>query len=310
MSRHEPKVYIIVLNYRNWEDVKECLGSLFRSIYPNYSIIVVDNFSGNRSLEQLMDWADQQSIRFRYFDRQEWTGATAIPDTLPRLSFVQNDSNEGFASGNNLAIRQLLSADTYIWLLNPDMVVKENTLGELVGFAGAHPFKSIVGAVVRYYRQPDKVHVYGGGSVNFRSATVRLATIQKDIPSIGYISGGSLFAHSAHFREIGLLPEDYFLYWEETDWCYQAARQGYSMLVCPTAVCFDKISTTIGKSFLADFYYTRNGLFFVRKMTGSLRPSVYVFVFFRLLKRLVSGRWRRAGGVIKGTLAFIKEKRP
>lgn len=310
MSRHESKVCIIILNYRNWQDVTECLDSLFRSEYPNYSIIVVDNFSGNRSLEYLMDWADKKTIGYRHYDRDEWSGPAVTPDTIPRLCFVQNDRNEGFANGNNLAIRKLLSADCYIWLLNPDMVAADSALAELAGFAAKAPFRSIVGAVVRYHREPHKIHLYGGGTVNFRSATVRLATRVEDIASIHYVSGGSLFTHTAHFRELGLLPEDYFLYWEETDWCFRAAKHGYAMLVCTTAVCYDKISTAIGRSFLADFYYTRNGLMFVRKMTGKLKPSVYVFVFFRLLKRLASGRWRRARGVLKGTLAFLKDNRP
>ena len=84
-----------------------------------------------------------------------------------------------------------------------------------------------------------------------------------------YISGGSLFTHINSFNDLGLLPEEYFLYWEETDWCYRAKKKGYELRLCEKAVCYDKVSSSIGKSFLADYYYTRNGLFFLSKFKKS-----------------------------------------
>jgi GT2 family glycosyltransferase len=306
MIRHSAHVYIIILNYKNWHDVAECLESIFLSDYHDFTIIVVDNDSGNDSLQHLMVWADGKELGYRHFDRKDWSDETVNPDNLRQLNFLQNDVNNGFAAGNNLALRALLKENACIWLLNPDMVIQQNTLSELVAFAGRHPFKSIIGSVIKQYEPPHDIHLYGGGHVNFNTATVTLAKKAGDIPGIRYVSGGALFSHAAHFNDIGVLPEEYFLYWEETDWCYRAAAEGYAMLVCPTAVCYDKISTTIGRSFLADYYYTRNGLLFLRKYKGKISPMVFVFVFFRFLKRVASGRWGRAKGVYKGALSFLK----
>jgi GT2 family glycosyltransferase len=316
-TSHTAKVYVIILNYKNWEDVVECLGSLFRSDYQHFSAIVIDNDSRNDSLAHLMEWA--QSIPYRYLHANDIKSESIDPATLPQLTFLQNDQNNGFAGGNNLAIRLLLQTDAYVWLLNPDMVVEEKTLSALVDFAGRHPFKSITGCAVKEYQPPHNIHLYGGGKVNFKSGTVTLIDKIEDIPEVEYISGGSLFTHTTHFKDIGLLPEDYFLYWEETDWCFRAKSMGYEMRVCTTAICYDKGSTTIGKGYLADYYYTRNGLLFLSRYTppsghkrGGNRTSdnriVFVFVFFRLMKRIASGKWGKAKGVYKGARSFLKSR--
>ena len=234
--------------------------------------------------------------------------ASIDPASLPGLVFIQNEKNLGFAEGNNIALGLIMQADAYVWLLNPDMVVQENTLCELIDCVSRRPGKVIAGAVLKSYNEPDKVILYGGGKINFTTGTIDLIDEIKDIPLLDYISGGSMLTHTTHLRDIGLLPEQYFLYWEETDWCYRARQKGYELHVCLSAICYDKISTNIGKSFLADFYYTRNGLMFIKTFRKHNVPVALFFAFIRLGKRVVVGKWDRAKGVYKGILAFLKEE--
>jgi GT2 family glycosyltransferase len=303
----QPKVYIVILNYKNWHDVVDCLSSVFRLHYDNYQVFVIDNNSGNGSLEHLMEWADAEPNEkpYSYFSSSNINGKLDL-STLTGLTFVQNEENNGFAGGNNLVLQLLSGKDAYVWLLNPDMVVETNTLAELVAFANTQPFRSIIGTVNRFYFDKNKVHLYGGARINFNSATISLTSTEKDIPDLDYITGGSMFVHASHFTELGLLPEEYFLYWEETDWCYRAKQKGFKMLVCKTAVCYDKISATIGKSFLADYYYTRNGLIFISKYRKQKMPFVLFSAFLRLANRLVTGQWERSKGVYKGILGYLK----
>jgi GT2 family glycosyltransferase len=272
-----------------------------------------------------MDWAKNDlndpsvSYRFSYEKLERPLSYGYFTDTdlshtidfskIPKLNFIQNASNKGFAAGNNLIVQYLLEQNAYIWLLNPDMVVRKNTLSELVNFAGLHPFKSIIGSVVKFYSDLNKVHLYGGAKINFDSATVNLIKREQDILHIDFVCGGSMFVHASHFKEIGLLPEDYFLYWEEAEWCYRAKKKGYQMQICTTAVCYDKISTTIGKTFLADYYYTRNGLLFISKFRTKKVPMAVFYAVLRLSKRLVKGQWSRSKGVYKGILEFLKRKK-
>ena len=96
------------------------------------------------------------------------------------------------------------------------------------------------------------------------------------------------------------------MYWEETDWCYRAKQGGHGLYVCTTATCYDKGSTVIGKNFMADYYYVRSGLLFISKFRKKNIPVVLIFVGIRFLKRVVTGRWARARGVLKGTMDYFK----
>lgn len=322
----KPRVYIIILNYKKWQDVRECLESVFRMNYDHFKVIVLDNDSGNRSLEHLLDWAKgiasysdpclppftrsvlQKPISYIHL-QHGLMDETIDPDSFPQLVFVQNEKNEGFGSGNNRALRFLAKKEGYVWLLNPDMVVAENSLAELIAFAERQPAESVIGVVTRSYAPPHHVLFYGGGKINFHSATIDMIRAIDDIPQLDYISGGSMLIKTGHLSDIGFFPENYFLYWEETDWCYRAKQKGYRMCVCLTAVCYDKISTTIGKSFMADYYYTRNGLLFISKYKNRFIHRALFSAGIRMFKRLAMGKWERARGVYKGIQAFFIQRR-
>jgi len=308
-----PQVYIIVLNYKKWQDTLECLESVFRSSYENFSVIVVDNDSQNNSIEHLTEWADRSRetsapvhpISYAVFQNQEITDLGS-PNLLPRLTFIQNSVNAGFAGGNNIALNLLRDQDAYFWLVNPDIVIKENTLEELVKFAVLQPPHAIIGGIIRSFSGNHDLIIYGGAKVNFLSATVTQILKPGAVDRLDYVSGGCLFTHSSNLKRLGLLPEEYFLYWEETDWCYRAKQMGLDLRVCPKATCYDKGSTSIGRNFLADYYYARNGLLFIAKFRRKNIPFVLFFLGVRFLKRLITGRWERAKGIYRGTMDFFK----
>jgi len=316
------RVYIIILNYKKWEDVAECLETLFRSQYDNFTAIVIDNDSQNNSLEYLLHWAENNTIfstrlscfsrdilkkpiGYKYFKSDAFTDEIK-PADFPRVVFIQNKENKGFAGGINPVLKCLVREDAYVWLLNPDMVVEETTLAGLEAFAVNHPVESIIGSVIKYYSCPGKIHLYAGGRINFNSGTVKMMKRKSELPQMDYVSGGSLFTHARNFYTLGLLPEDYFLYWEETDWCYRAKMNGYRLHLCEAAVCYDKVSASIGKSFLADYYYTRNGLLFLSKYKKKKVRIALFFTLLRFFKKIATGQPARAKGVYKGMLSYLK----
>jgi len=319
-------VFIVIVNYKKWEDAQECLDFLFRSDHDRFTVILVDNASPNGSLERLMEWADapagstpsdlpfavgqlRKPIGYRFFQRKEWEQTTVDRTRLPRLIFVQNDNNGGFAIGVNVALRRLLDQDAWVLLLNPDIIVQRDMLSELLRFASSQPFKTISGPVTLNYAPPHQVYIYGGARINRRSGTMTHLKSAADLAGLDYIGGGAFFSHTAHFKEIGVLPEEYFIYWEETEWCFMAKQRGYQMKVCETAICYDKISTTMGKGFRAEFYYTRNGLLFLNRFRGNGPGPQMGFVFLRFLKRIVTGQWGKARGVYKGAREYLRMKK-
>ncbi len=302
------KVYIVVLNYIEWEDTVECIESLLRSSHGDFSIIVVDNNSGNDSIRHIIERvrAAHPSIDLREFAS---ASADQIEITMPpRLIFVQNHLNAGFAAGNNIVLRLLCELDAYVWLLNPDMVVCENTLEKLVNCAEAQAQECVVGAEIRTLPAGQDHAFYGGGSVNLRIGTVRPLTDLKAAGTLDYISGGCLFTAAGNFKKYGLLPEEYFLYWEETDWCFRAKQKGAVLFVCSEAICYHKVSSIIGRGFLSDYYYCRNSLLFVSKFRRRNLPLALSAMILRLLKRAVAGRAGKASGAWRGTIDFIKGK--
>ena len=310
-----PKVYIVLVNYRKWEDCRDCLQSVLESTYTNYTVFVVDNNSGNNSLGYLIKWYEKeiavgsqiavQGNAHVFLNRAQLRECLEL-SIVPKVVFIQNDQNAGFAAGNNVVLNQLRDKDAYFWLVNPDMVIQRNALGEFVQYSAQLPANSIVGSVILPFQGKHHRVIYGGAKVNFLTATVSWIHKRNAIQRLDYISGGCLFAHTSCLEELGLLPEEYFLYWEETDWCFRAKQKGYRLNVCISATCFDKGSTSIGKSFVADYYYARNGLLFISKFRPNNIPFVLFFLGLRCVKRLLAGRWERAKGIYRGTVDFFK----
>ena len=155
--------YIIILNYKKWDETLDCIRSVFESDYTGFKVIAIDNDSGNRSLECIMDALEQEPVKKTGFDLPAGTalmdpqsfalmGAAVLPD----ISLVQNQRNGGFAAGNNVVIRSLMGEDAWLWLLNPDMTVDRHALTEMIRCGQQSP-SGIVAAVHRSFYQPDKI---------------------------------------------------------------------------------------------------------------------------------------------------------
>ena len=302
--------YVIILNYKRWDETVESVRSVFASSYPAVKVVVVDNASGNASLEQIrqaLASADDKDLRQPAL--MDHTAFSAMrPADLGRLTLVQNHRNAGFAGGNNIAIRTLCQEDAWLCLLNPDMTLERDALLHLIRCAERKE-NSIVGTVHRSYQNPEKLVMYGGARVNYWSGNSSLILREKDIRRIQFISGGCLLTDAASYRTIGPLPEDYFLYWEETDWCYKATANGYSIIVCRDAISYDKRSTAIGNGFIADYFYVRNGLLFLRKYKTAYLPTAFALIFVRIAKKLLLGQTARARGSSRGIIDFLTGRR-
>jgi GT2 family glycosyltransferase len=305
-----PLVNIIIVNYKTWQDAQACIDSVLTSDYRDYRVFLVDNNSENNSVEHLTVWLRQAYPLQLFAVHASENLIDIVHATEPgAICFIGHHRNEGFAAGNNLVLQYLQEDDSYIWLLNPDMIVQRDTLALLVDFAGKQTQSTIIGNSIHSSAGNHALLFYGGGKVNFSTATVSMIRRKEQLDRLEYISGGSLFTHVSAFKKAGLLPENYFLYWEETDWCFRARQLGYRMAVCTEAVCLDKVSTSIGKGFTGDYYYTLNGLRFVSRFRPSQAGWVIFFNGFRFLKRIVSGQWSRARGVWKGTFDFLKQRK-
>jgi GT2 family glycosyltransferase len=106
-------IYIIILNYKKWQDTQECLESVFHSSYKDFSVIVIDNDSQNNSLEHLMQWVDNTAVNdesssscplnYTFLRKEDITDSISLA-SFPRLIFIQNNINAGFGGGINVCV--------------------------------------------------------------------------------------------------------------------------------------------------------------------------------------------------------------
>lgn len=244
----QPLVAIIILNWNGAADTAECLRSLQAITYPRYEVLLVDNASEGDDVAQL---------------RGEFGAYARI---------IQNDRNFGFAGGCNAGIREALQGHAdYVLLLNNDTVVEPEFLSEMVDAARQLPDLAAACPKSYFYDRPDLIYSTGG-SVNLWTGSSRqIGRGESDrgqyerIEERGYADGVCMLIPRSALERVGLLDEDYFLYWEETDWCLRARELGLLCYYVPAARIRHKAARSSAPG--SDFYYLfrRNAFLCVRK---------------------------------------------
>lgn len=277
-------VYIILLNWNGLEDTLECIESCRALSYRPASIVVVDNASSDGSEEVLRC-------------------------SFPDLAVLQTGSNLGYAGGNNVGIRYALSRGAdYVWLLNNDTTVHPEALSELVRVAEAEPQAGILGSKILCYADPTLIWFAGGWVQADRGETGHIGLGVPDqgqfdaVTETGYVTGCSLLVKRAVIEQVGMMDEAYFLYFEESEWCLRAKRQGYRLLYAPGSIVWHKESVSTRKIAGAWVYYmTRNRLYFMSRNGGRPRwLSRFGIDLYQFLRLLAKGEFRLANCMSAG----------
>lgn len=276
-----PLVHAIVLNWNGWEDTLRCLSTLDAVEYGPCEIVVVDNGSTDGS---------EQEIRSR----------------RPETTVIRLETNLGPAGGSNAGIRHALAngAD-YVWLLNNDMELEPSSLSELVRAAEADPR---CGALT-----PRVLDDPGGEQWNSaflldreRRIPVRCAGCSQAEPyhPAEDLRGPSLFVRAATLREVGLLDERYFHYFDETDLMQRVRAAGWRLgLACRAAVTHEGGGTMSYLSPQSQYYLNRNRLLYRQRVTGQ-HPLRILAREPVLLRRAFSLR-RALAGDLRPTIARV-----
>ncbi|OGU15519.1 MAG: glycosyl transferase [Geobacteraceae bacterium GWC2_53_11] len=304
------QVAIILVNWNGWQDTIECLESLLNLDYPDFRIVVCDNGSNDDSLHKIRNWADQHGIKYVGYQRLE-AETGGLPTVDPLLTLIRTDKNLGFAGGNNVGLRYAMARGNaaYSWLLNNDTVVEPDALTHLIERAEQQPRIGICGSTILAYGDRKRVQALGGGHYcrwiglpwhhgRFTRWGGR-GNQQRAEAWMNYVEGASMLVSMQFLDEVGLLCEDYFLYFEEADWAIRAEgrfRLGYA----PFSIVYHKVGGSIGTSsnpaktsYTSDYFNIRNRLLFTRRFYPEALPSVWIVIFGSLLLRLFMGKWDR-----------------
>ncbi|MGN8070052.1 glycosyltransferase family 2 protein [Mucilaginibacter sp. 22184] len=267
------KVSIVTVNFNQpavTEDLLESIEKL--NSYKNIQIIVVDNAS---IANPLPEW----SLKY------------------PHVTFIRSEVNLGFAGGNNLGIKE--ATGDYLFLVNNDTEFTPGLVEKLVQVMDTKDEVGMVSPMIKYYSDKQLIQYAGYTPMNYY--TCRNSCIgfkQKDTGQYDHITGPTAYCHGASMMirkeavdKAGLMSENYFLYYEEVDWCEHIMNAGYKVWICTDALIYHKESVSVGKkSKLKEYFMNRNRILFIRRNApfGKMLIFYVYFLLFVVPRNLIA----------------------
>lgn len=282
-----PLVSVISVNYNQAQITIETIASLKKVSYPNMEIIIVDNASNENP--------------------------DIIKEQFNDIKFIKSEKNLGFAGGNNLGIKE--ARGEFVLFLNSDTEVDENFLQPLVSLLVDNPEIGIVSPKLIYFFSENKNLVQFAGSNPINLLTGRGSTIgfkQIDGEQFNVVCetnlphGAAMMLPMNVIKDVGLMPEIYFLYYEEHDWAHMVKRAGYKVYYNGQSTVYHKESMSVGKNNPIKVYYmNRNRLIFVRR-NAKMLTALVSFIFYtcfalpaNILKFMLNGELKFISKIVK-----------
>jgi GT2 family glycosyltransferase len=241
-------VAIVIVNWNQQALTEECFNSLQKVKYLNFKVILVDNGSIDGSIEYLMK-------------------------KFPKNHYILSKKNLGFSGGNNLGIKYALDEGfEYVYLLNNDTEVDPLFLNEIVLELEKDKNIGVAGSTVFYYK-PSDIIWYAGGHANWISGDMvdprignKLDLNKHSTEDVDEVAGAGMIIRSKALKEVGLLDERFFIYFEETDLCQRIIKKGYRVIWAPKSKVWHKVSMAFGEhSPVMIYLMTRNRFLFMKK---------------------------------------------
>ncbi len=294
--RPQPDISVITVNYNGLQDTVEMITSLQTQVHTvSCEIIAVDN--GSRENEALL-----------------------LQEHFPDITVIRSEKNLGFAGGNNLGIRQ--ARGKYLFLLNNDTFVEDDSLHFLCDTLERNPQAAAVSPKIKFAAPPRNIQY--AGFTPLTRYTLRNKSIGYNEPDEGqydtpaataFLHGAAMLVRREAIEKAGLMPEIYFLYYEEMDWCSRMSRAGYQLLYDPRCTVYHRESSTTGTdSPLKTYYLTRNRLLY----TWRNRPKIarIIAILYQLIiavpKNLIVNllHWKIAQlkAAVEGCMDFFRLK--
>lgn len=258
-------ISIITVNYNQPEATVALLKSIAK-YYPQQEleVIVVDNGSredfGNLFINEQKD-----------------------------LVYIRSEKNLGFAGGNNLGI--LRAKGDILFLVNNDTEFTPGLLENLSASLRDNPEIGIISPKILYYDEPNVIQYAGFTEMNFYTCRNRcVGQFEQDrgqydniVAETGFVHGAAMMITRKALNAAGMMAENFFLYFEEMDWCERIKRAGFAVYVNTKATIFHKESLSVGKnSALKEYFMNRNRLLFIRR-NASLSQRLFFYLYFCLL---------------------------
>ena len=237
------KIAVVVLNFKVKKSALKCIDSVKKSVTDELEIILVDNASND-----------------------------GIKDKIGSgIKFIQNQNNRGYSGGNNVGIKKALEDGVeYVLILNPDTIIDKDCIKNLLEGMERNQVQ-IVGPKI-YFSNSKKIW-YVGGIMDLENVIGKHRGVDEEDRGqydkemkTDFVSGAAIMIKKEVFKKIGFFDERYFLYYEDSDFCYRAGQEGFKIMYLPKAVVYHENAKSTGLgSPLQDYYITRNRMLFASK---------------------------------------------
>lgn len=227
MNENKLPISVIIVNYKTPELTLKALRALFASSILPAQVILVDNASQDETPRLV---------------RQEF----------PQVNVIESQKNLGFAGGNNLGIKQ--ATQSYLWFLNSDTETGKKSMEQMYNYLENNKKVGAVGPQlvypngelqstggffpticnVFYYLFPFTFFLPKSLRKKMRSIALFPQEIGESGLSLDYVTGAAIMVRKSVIDQIGGMPEEYFMYFEETDWCFQMRRAGWDLRIINT----------------------------------------------------------------------------
>jgi GT2 family glycosyltransferase len=261
---------IIIVNWNTKEYLLPCLKSIFKGGQgTGWEVIVVDNGTRDGSREE-------------------------VKKVFPSARLIENEKNFGFAKAANQGLQK--ASGRYALLLNPDTQVENGAIERLVSFMDAYSDVGVAGAQLLNAdgtKQNSIANFPSLGTELLNKSLLRWLFPTKfpgkgrnysEPIEVDSVIGACMMVRRDTLDQVGLLDEDYFLFLEETDWCYRMKKAGWKIYHVPQAEIYHfqgKSAETVKKRARVEFYRSRYHFF--KKNRGNLQ---WFFLFIGLIIRL------------------------
>jgi len=299
-----PKIAIIVINWNTYKLTFECLKSLEKIAYKNHTVFLVDNGSVDGSGDKLYS-------------------------EFSNTFYFKNEKNIGFTGANNLAIEKAIKQNIeYVLLLNSDTEVAPNFLGHLVKRMENDKTLAAVQPLILNYGKQDTIWNAGGSFNRFFGLSITRNKNKTYTPELKidtlteWISGCCILVKTDVIKEIGLLDDCFFAYFEDVDWSIRMKSKGYKLGVEPKSIIFHHTSGSSKKnntsnegnlSPYAHYLNVRNHIYLIKKHASFFnRIGSWTYQFLKIISYsvyfILRLRFEKLKMVWRGTLEGIKFK--
>ena len=287
------KVGIILVNYNGAKFNSECIDSIMKSTYRNFKIIVVDNASTDNSVE----------ILEKYY--------------INDITLIKSELNLGFSEGNNLGIEYALKNNCdYILMLNNDTVIEDNMIGIMLN-ESLKDGNAVISPKIYYYDNKNIVWSAGAQMLWKRGIPSQFGLNEEDSKEfdeekyVEIATGCCLLFHKDVVNKIGYLSDEYFLYYEDTDYTTRMVRSGYKIKYIPAAKMYHRVSASTGGEESENYIYynTRNRLIFNKKFNKENYITYITYFYFTRIFKIVMWIIKGKKNLVSATFRGIRDYR-